>query len=56
MFKSVSMCVDCTYPHTYTNLKYSRICLRIFDMYIYIYIYIYYIYMDIYIYTEYMTE
>ena len=48
MFKSVSMCVDCTYPHTYTNLKYSRICLRIFDMYIYIYIY--YIYMDIYIY------
>ena len=50
MFKSVSMCVDCTYPHTYTNLKYSRICLRIFDMYIYIYIYILYIYGYIYIY------
>ena len=55
MFKSVSMCVDCTYPHTYTNLKYSRICLRIFDMYIYIYIYIYilYIYGYIYIYRIY---
>ena len=53
MFKSVSMCVDCTYPHTYTNLKYSRICLMIFDMYIYIYIYILYIYGYIYIYRIY---